>query len=155
MFPDAVVIQTHRNPVEVLRSSMQLTEVLEGTFARAEDPAQTRIREARSLAEHMEGITSFREAHPKLDGRFIDIKYHELVADPLTVVREIYQRLDKRLTKMAAAGMQSLASKRSRYKGRHGSRTLENLGMDGPTLTQRFEGYCSRFGIPCQHREWR
>ena len=155
VFPDAVVIQTHRNPAEVLRSSMQLTEVLEGTFSRAEDPAQTRRREARSLAEHMEGITSFREAHPKLDGRFIDIKYHELVADPLTVVREIYQRLDKRLTKMAAAGMQSLASKRSRYKGCHGSRTLENLGMDGPCLTRRFEGYCSRFGIPCQHREWR
>jgi len=59
VFPDAVVIQTHRNPVEVLRSSMQLTEVLEGTFARAEDPAQTRRREARSLAELMEGITSF------------------------------------------------------------------------------------------------
>jgi len=155
VFPDAVVIQTHRNPVEVLRSSMQLTEVLEGTFSRAEDPAQTRRREARSLAEHIEGITSFREAHPKLDGRFIDIKYHELVADPLTVVREIYQRLDKRLTKMAAARMQSLASKRSRYKGRYGSRTLENLGMDGPCLTRRFEGYCSRFGIPCQHREWR
>jgi Sulfotransferase family len=42
VFPDAVVIQTHRNPLEVLRSSMQLTAVLEGTFARAEDPAQTR-----------------------------------------------------------------------------------------------------------------
>jgi hypothetical protein len=140
VFPDAVIIQTHRNPLEVLKSSMQLTEVLEETFARAEDPAQTRRREARSLAEHMEGITSFREAHPKLDGWSIDIKYHELVADPLTVVREIYQRLDKRLTKMAAARMQSLASKRSRYKGRYGSRTLEHLGMDGPSLTRRFEG---------------
>ena len=155
VFPDAVVIQTHRNPLEVLKSSMRLTAVLEGTFARADDRTQTRKSEARNLAEHIEGITSFREAHPKLDGRFIDIKYHELVADPLTVVREIYQRLDKRLTKMAAAGMRSLASKRSRYKGCYGSRTLENLGMDGPCLTRLFEGYCSRFGIPCQHREWR
>jgi hypothetical protein len=155
VFPDAVVIQTHRNPLEVLKSSMQLTAVLEGTFARADDRAQTRKREARNLAEHIEGITSFRESHPELKGWFIDVKYHELVADPLTVVRQIYQRLDKRLTKMAAARMQRLASRRSRYKGRHGSRTLENLGMDEPTLTQRFEGYCSRFGIPCQHREWR
>jgi LPS sulfotransferase NodH len=149
VFPDAVVVQTHRNPLEVLKSSIQLTAVLEGTFARADDRAQTRKREARSLAEHVEGITSFREAHPELSGRFIDIKYHELVADPLTVVGQIYKRLDKPLTKMAASRMQGLASRRSRYKGRHGSRTLENLEMDGSTLTRRFESYCSRFGIPC------
>ena len=64
VFPDAVVIQTHRNPLDVLKSSMQLTAVLEGTFARSNDRAQTRFREARSLAEHMDDITSFREAVP-------------------------------------------------------------------------------------------
>src|SRR6185312_12706142 len=84
----------------------------------------------------------------ELKGWFIDVQYHELVADPLAVVHQIYQRLDKRLTKMAAARMQCLASKRSRYKGHHGGRTLEHLGKDGPALTRRFEGYCSRFGIP-------
>ena len=30
MFPDAVVIQTHRNPLDVLRSSIKVTEMLEG-----------------------------------------------------------------------------------------------------------------------------
>jgi hypothetical protein len=94
VFPDAVVIQTHRNPLEVLKSSMHLTEVLEGTFARADDRSQIRKREARNLAEHMERITSFREAHPEQEERFIDIQYRELVSDPLTVVRQIYQRLE-------------------------------------------------------------
>jgi hypothetical protein len=155
VFPDAMVIQTHRNPLEVLKSSMQLTAVLEGTFARTDDRAQTWKREARNLAEHIESITSFREGHPELKGWFIDVKYHELVADPLAVVHQIYQRLDKPLTKMVAARMQCLALRRSRYKGHHGGRTLEHLGMDGPTLTRRFDGYCSRFGIPCQHHEWR
>jgi hypothetical protein len=89
VFPDAVVIQTHRNPLEVLKSSMHLSEVLEGTFARSDDRSQIRKREAWNLAEHMEDITSFREAHPEEDGRFIDVKYHELVSDPLTVVRQI------------------------------------------------------------------
>jgi hypothetical protein len=130
VFPDAVIVQTHRDPIEVLKSSMQLAAVLEGTFARVDDRAQAREREARSLAEHMEGITSFREAHPELDGRFIDIEYHDLVADPLTVVGQIYKRLDKRLTKMAAAMMQGLASRRSRYKEGRGRGTLGNLEMD-------------------------
>ena len=86
MFPDAVIIQTHRNPLDVLRSSVQLTEVLEGMFARVGDPGETRIREARTLAEGMESITLFREAHPELAGRFIDVKYDELVSDPLAML---------------------------------------------------------------------
>jgi hypothetical protein len=32
VFPDAVIVQTHRDPLDVLRSSIQLAEVLEGLF---------------------------------------------------------------------------------------------------------------------------
>jgi Sulfotransferase family len=153
VFPDAVIIQTHRNPLEVLKSSMHLTEVLEGTFARADDRSQIRKREARNLAEHMEGITSFREVHPEQDGRFIDVKYHELVSDPLTVVRQIYRRLDMPLTELAAAKMQILASSRSRYKGRRGDKKPADFEVDGTLDWHRLEAYCFRFGIPCQHGE--
>ena len=155
VFPDAVVIQTHRNPLEVLKSSMHLTEVLEGTFSHADDRSQIRKREARNLAEHMEGITSFREAHPEQHGRFLDVKYHELVSDPLTVVRQIYQRLERPLTELAAEKMQSLASRRSRYKGRRGDRKPADFEVDETVDPHRLEAYCSRFEIPCQQSELR
>jgi hypothetical protein len=77
VFPDAVIIQTHRNPLEVLRSSIQLTEVLQGLFGRVGDRGQLRMREAWTLAEAMERITRFRDARPELAGRFIDVKYRE------------------------------------------------------------------------------
>ena len=127
--------------------------MLEGTFARADDRSQIRKREARNLAEHMEGITSFREAHPELRGQFIDVKYHELVSDPLTVVRQIYQRLDMPLTELAAEKMQSLASRRSRYKGRRGDRKPADFEVDETLDCHRLEAYCFRFGIPCQHSQ--
>jgi hypothetical protein len=148
VFPDAVIIQTHRNPLEVLRSSIQLTEVLEGMYARVGDPGKTRMREARTLAERMEIITLFREAHPELDRRFIDVKYHELVSDPLAIVRSIYQQLGMRLTDSAAEKMQRLASARSRYKGRRDGPTLADLGLDEPAHRRRLEAYCSRFEVP-------
>ena len=34
VFPDAAIIQTHRNPVDVLKSQIQLTQVLEAIYAR-------------------------------------------------------------------------------------------------------------------------
>jgi hypothetical protein len=148
VFPDAVVIQTHRNPLEVLKSSMYLTEVLERTFARADDRSQIRQREIRNLTEHVESITSFREANPELEGRFIDVRYHELILDPLTVIRQIYQRLDMPLTEMAANRMQRLASTRSRYKGRRGDRRRADFELDGSFDRHRLEAYCSRFGFP-------
>jgi LPS sulfotransferase NodH len=148
VFPDAVIIQTHRSPLDVLRSSIQLTKVLEGMFAQADDPAQTRIREVRSLVGRMERITSFRAAHPELGDRVIDVKYHELISDPLAVVRQIYQRLDLNLTDVAAERMQHLASRRSRYKGRREGPALMDLGPDGSLDKHRLEAYCSRFEVP-------
>ena len=137
VFPDAVVIQTHRNPLDVLRSSMQLTEVLEGMFAHPGDRVQTRIREARCLIDSVECISSFREAHPELDGRFIDVKYHELVSDPLEVVRHIYQRLNLRLAETTAERIRRLAARRSRYNGRRSDPTLAHLGIDETLDSQR------------------
>jgi Sulfotransferase family len=130
VFPDAVVIQTHRNPLEVLRSSLQLNEMLEGVFAYPADRAQTEIREARSLIESMESIRSFRKAHPEFSGRFIDVHYHDLVSDPLEVIRHIYHRLNWHLLEPASERIKRLAATRSRYKKRHRRPMPADLGID-------------------------
>ncbi|MEA3147030.1 MAG: hypothetical protein QOI53_2564 [Verrucomicrobiota bacterium] len=148
IFPDAMIIQTHRNPFDVLKSAIKLTELLEGTFGRIEDRSKIAMRETRNLVEHMECITAYRRAHPELDRRFIDVKYHELVSDPLAVVRGIYQRLDLRLTERAAERMQRLASMRSRYKGRPTSPELADFEVEESVVGPRFEAYCSQFKIP-------
>jgi LPS sulfotransferase NodH len=143
VFPDAVIVQTHRDPLDALRSSVQLAEVLEGLFTRAGAPGETGLHEARNLAEGMERIISFRQAHPELEGRFIDVKYRELVSDPVSVVRRIYRQLEMPLTEVATERMQRLASMRSRYKGPRANPTLAELGLDESVERGRFEAYYS------------
>lgn len=143
VFPDAVIVQTHRDPLDALRSSVQLAEVLEGLFTRPGDPGETGLHEARNLAEGMEIMIAFREAHPELEGRFIDVKYRELVSDPLSVVRRIYRQLEMPLSEVAAERMQRLASTRSRYKGPRANPTLAELGLDEAVERRRFQTYCS------------
>jgi hypothetical protein len=149
VFPDAVIIQTHRNPVQVVMSQFQLTKVLEGLFGRPGERDQLGMSEARKIGEILDRIIRFRDAYPDVAGKFIDVKYSELVSDPLAVVRRIYERLDIRLTDAAAQRMQRLALSRSRYERRGASPTSPDLGLDCSAQRQRFEGYCSRFGIPC------
>jgi LPS sulfotransferase NodH len=147
VFPDAVIIQTHRNPVDVLRSQIQLTQVLEELFARPRGRDELRISETRKIGEILDQITRFRDARPEVAEHFIDVKYRELVSDPLAVVRSIYERLEIRLTEKAIERMKGLASNRTRYRRRRVDATLPDLGLSGAADTNRFEEYCFRFQI--------
>ena len=148
IFPDAMIVQTHRNPLEVLRSSIQLTEVLYNLFAWPGNRHDIAEREAMLLAQQMGEFIRFRDAHPELAGRFIDLNYSDLVADPLAAVRRVYQQMDIVLTDQAAERMRRLNSQRSRYR-KHNP-TLTEFGVDVLREARRFSQYCFRFGVPCQ-----
>ena len=147
VFPDAAIIQTHRDLIEVVKSSSQLARVLHGLYARPGKPSQIAVREARKLAERMERLIGFRENHPELAGRFADVKYSELVSNPLAVVRRIYQQFEIPLTEVAARRMGELAANRSRYRRHHAIRSLADWGLDLEVEARRFQRYCSHFGI--------
>jgi hypothetical protein len=134
VFPDAMVIQTHRDPLQVLKSSIHLNWVLRGLYSRLDEPIQLAEREARVLAGMTDRITRFREGRPELAGRFIDVNYGELTADPLAVINGIYPRCDLTLTPEAAECMRRLASQRSRYQGRRSLPSLADIGLDEPIL---------------------
>jgi LPS sulfotransferase NodH len=153
VFPDGVIIQTHRNPLEVLRSSIELTRVLQGLFGRVSPREQVAVRDARMLAASMERITRFRDNHPELAKRFIDVKYGELVSDPLAVVHRIYEHLGLGLSAATAERMQQMASNRSRYRKHPASPALADLELSGMAETRAFENYCERFEIACQEKK--
>jgi LPS sulfotransferase NodH len=153
VFPDALVIQTHRNPLEVLRSLIQLTEVLQGLFVRPDNRDRQAEREADALSADMERFISFRDAHSHLARRFVDVNYNELVADPLAVVRRIYQHFEVPLSETATERMRKLALQRSRYSGGRTALTLADMGVDVAVQANRFKDYCRRFGIPFPQAE--
>jgi hypothetical protein len=152
VFPDAFLVQTHRNPIEVLKSSAHLTQVLHGLYGRAADRAETFARETRVLAENTERFIHFRERHPELADQMIDIRYSELIADPLAAVRTIYARLETPLNESQAERVRRLATNRSRYRGRRGSAEPFRAKLGTGAEVGRFERYCLRFGLPFQAR---
>jgi hypothetical protein len=134
IFPDAVIIQTHRDPLQVLKSSIHLNWVLRRLYERPEDPIRLAEREARVLAGMADRVARFRQARPDLAGRFVDVHYGELTADPLAVMHRLYRRFDSTLTPEAVERMRRLAVRRSRYRGRHSLPSLADLGLDELTL---------------------
>jgi hypothetical protein len=150
VFPDALIIQTHRDPFDVLKSSCHLTEVLHGLYARPGNSAQLAMRESRVLAGVLNQFVNFRDSHPELAGRFIDVRYEETVTDPLAVVRRIYEEFDLTLSNTALERMQSLAARRSRYEPRRPPTVHSQLGKADVSC---FERYCSRFKVGQQQAQ--
>ena len=129
-FPDAVVIQTHRDPLEVLKSSIYLTWVLRGLYGRPDDPIQLAEREAMALTAATDRLARFRHARPELADRFVDVNYTELTADPLKVINRIYGRFDLALTPETVERTRQLASRRWRYRGPRSVPSLAGVRMD-------------------------
>ncbi|HXT11302.1 MAG TPA: sulfotransferase [Candidatus Angelobacter sp.] len=148
VFPDALIIQTHRNPLDSLRSSIQLTEVLHGLYGRPQSREKLTDREARTLAWNVERTIQFRDERPELSKRFVDVHYPELVADPLAVVRRIFAHFKIPLSDDAIPAIRQLARARTVYKGRRTAPALSEVGSDAPARLRLFREYCRRFEIP-------
>lgn len=148
VFPDALIVQTHRNPLESLRSSIQLSEVLQRLYARPRSRDHLARREAQTLAGNMQRLLRFRDEHPELSDRFVDVNYSDLTADPLRVVWSIFRQFDISLSNKTAARVEQLARRRSAYKGRRSAPTLAEMGLNPRSQLRFFGEYCRRFGIP-------
>jgi Sulfotransferase family len=102
---------------------------------------------------HLRQLSRFRDAHPELAKRFIDVKYGELTSNPLAVVRRIYAHLGIPPRKAATERMQRIASNRTRYRRARSRPALADLEINGIAERRAFEGYCARFGISWQENK--
>jgi hypothetical protein len=148
VFPDALIVQTHRSPLDSLRSAIQLIQVLYRFYSRPPSREWLAETEAKSLAWRMERLIQFRDQHPELADRFVDVNYPDLVADPLNVVRRICRHFKIPLSDSAIERMSRLAKSRSAYKGRRSAPTLGEVGLNPSAQAGMFSEYCRRFGIP-------
>jgi hypothetical protein len=147
VFPDARIIQTHRDPLEVLNSLTRLKRVLRGLYGPAGNPEEMLTREAKALAERAERFLQFRDSHPGFEDRFIDIKYTDLTSNPMATVRWVCERLDSPMTESAATKVHHLAANRSRYRGPGSSAQPFDVRPRAVLEENRFQRYCSRFDL--------
>ena len=147
LFPDAIVIQTHRNPMDVLKSTIHLTLGLQRIYCYPCDPTQHAEHEARMLVTATDRIIQFRDKHPELAERFVDVNYSDLTSNPLAVIGRIYRHIGMTLSREALENMGAFTQHRSRYPGWRSIPNLAEWGLDVLSLGVRFENYCRRFGV--------
>jgi hypothetical protein len=145
IYPDALLVQCHRDPARVLGSLSSNLVALRRTFSNRVPQGEFGMLETQ--ARGLKAVAAVR-SRPELAERFFDAHYLEVQRDPMSVVRRIYQHFDLAFTSEAEAAMrQWLARDReSHARGPRHSYQLEDCGLD----THRIDAVLGDYMRSCQ-----
>ena len=142
--PGALLIQTHRNPVE---TSASLASFFYSLHSRTTERLDVRRMTEAILSFHEHQISrnlATRDTHP---GSLFDVYYDRLVADPIGTVRDIYDHYDLAWSEEFAERLNYYVQQNPRNK--HGAHQYapEDFGQTGDAISERFAAYIERFEL--------
>ncbi|MFU8877602.1 MAG: sulfotransferase family protein [Wenzhouxiangellaceae bacterium] len=146
VYPDAAIVQTHRDPLQVMASLASLGTTLRAAFSEHVDPVAVGREKARRWGDGLLAAVRARAAGELPERPFLDISYRDIVADPIATVARIYGHFGLDFSEQAEAGMREFLARNPKDKhGRH-RYTLEQFGLDPEHERARFAEYRQRFG---------
>lgn len=141
-FPEALIVMTHRDPVEILPSFANLTFQfynLAGNFDREQVGAFWLQRLGKMLDTYLDTRDQLGDA------RFIDVHYNDLVADPIMQGERVLDRLGFAADADTRAMMQAWLDRNAREKRPPHVYETSDFGFDADMIKARFSRYRERF----------
>jgi len=147
VYPDARIIHTHRDPVDVMPSLASLSYALRGISTDVIDPHFVGRQQTELWADHLERALRARERTQERAEQFFDVQFEDVAKDPIAVIERIYAHFAIPLSADTRQRMQTYLEANPR--GQHGAHrySLDDFGLDRATLRLQFRHYCERFGI--------
>lgn len=146
-YPDAGIILTHRDPLEVVPSMASLHTTLRSTFSDTIDPHETGMEATRRWAAGITRALHERDAGSAPPARFLDVMYVDLVRDPIATVRKVYGYFDLPFSDAVETRMRRFLAENPKDKHGQHRYTLEQFGLDRDEEHERYRTYCERFGL--------
>lgn len=143
-FSDAMVIQTHRDPIQSVPSVCGT--ILSGRRMvqdEPQDPARLGARESRFWAD---ALRRAEDARTKHNPPAIDIEFHSFMADQLGTVRQIYDHFGLTLSAESEGRMQAWLDANPRRSASLQRVAPEEFGLTHARLADQYADYRSKRG---------
>jgi hypothetical protein len=148
VFPDATIIQTHRDPRKTMASFCSMVCHGAGVFSDQVDVKELSEHWTRKVKRLMERSMAVRSERG--EAQFIDVSYYDLLEDPISQLRRIYEAGGVAFDDAAASAAQSSRQRQKQHKyGRHVYR-LEDFGLSEEQIEHDFGFYRERHRIPVE-----
>lgn len=103
VYPDAVLVQPHRDPVTVMASISRLIEVIRCVSFDAIDRAALGQELMHLWHDGQVASMAWRKANPQV--QVLDLRFRDIVADPVAAVRRVYDHADMAFTPASEAAV--------------------------------------------------
>ncbi len=149
-YPNALLVQTHRDPLRVVASTASLLATLRRL---ASDDTSIPAAAAEFAGYLLDGFD--RSVTARQDGtvpaeRVMDVHFRAFLADPLATVHAVYERLDLELSPEGERRMRAFLA--AHPQDEHGGHRyqLADTGMDVGALRERARRYQEYFDVPSE-----
>jgi hypothetical protein len=150
VYPDARIVQNHRDPLKVVASLVSLVCTLRSLATEEVDPHEIGRDWTQRLAAGLDHATRVRDEAKLPESQVFDVPFREFMADEIAMVRKIYQHFGMQYTAEAERRMRAfLAANAADKHGRH-TYDLSLGGLDEATERKRYAAYQQRFAIPSE-----
>ena len=138
VYPDALVIQTHRAPREAIASVCSLAAQASAGWSTTFCGEVIGRDQLETWARGLDRFTAVRATRDQ--AQFCDVAYDEFVADPIGTVEAVYGYFGLTLTGRAAAAMRGLHERSASAARPAHHYALSDFGLTGEQVDERFQG---------------
>jgi hypothetical protein len=146
-YPDARVVVTHRDPLRVVGSLASLMATLHRMRSDHVDHDAIAAQMAFGFQYLTDKVMEQRSAGAG-DGRIADVRYADLVRDPVAVVRGLYERWNLAFDETFADRIRARLAKPAHGQAGGHRYSFTDTGLDRAEQRTKFDAYMKRYGIP-------
>ena len=141
-FPDAVLIMTHRDPLEVVPSYVSMEAALYKLSSTHSDREVGEFWFPRLVG----WMDRFMEARARIgEDRFIDIDYREVAREPLVQAERVLERIGIPVDDQIEAALAEFMAGNKREQRPMHEYSMDRFGLDEAEILRSFAAYRERF----------
>lgn len=145
-YPDAWVVQTHRDPAKTMPSTVSTTAMVQ--WLRSDHVDLRTLATAINLGfgAALNGVIDLREKGEVPD-RFVDVHFTQLLRDPVVTLRAAYEDMGREFGEQHAERITKYLAEKPRGKFGVHQYAPEDWGFDAAQLREQQAPYIAHFGV--------
>jgi Sulfotransferase family len=148
-YPDASVIVSHRDPAKTMPSTVSTTAMVQ--WLRTDDVPVGLLAEliGAVFTDALNSLATRRD-DGSLPGTYGDVRFPDLMADPVAAIEAAYAQIGRELTGEHREAV--LGYLEAKPRGKHGTHryTAADWGFDVDTVREELAPYLDRFAVPLE-----
>lgn len=150
-YPDAVLIQTHRDPLKVIASVSALAAHLRQMASDSPSLPVAAAQYGHDIFDGLDRGMAARRSGLLPAAQVVDVQFTDFMADPFATIGVLYDRLGLPLSAEAEAHMRAFLASNPGDGGGGGSRyRWADTGLDAEALRERAREYQDAFDVPSE-----